>query len=165
MLSHYLSSAFAGMARFELAARAAGAAATAFCTYKGVELLLEFPEPCELMLAQARAHPAVAERLGAEMQRSLMWTGRVTDKRAVVTIPVYGERGGANIVGRACCTQGEDGAKWDVLTLDLESPGHVPPPVSLMPEVPQASPEEMARHVAFHRSLPPMVARPPTAVR
>ncbi|KAG8470921.1 hypothetical protein KFE25_009342 [Diacronema lutheri] len=142
-------------------ARGVGLTAAAFCGYKAVELLLDFPEPCRLMLEQAREHPLVAERVGSEVRRSFFWTGRVTDKRAAVQIPVWGERGRATLVGRAVCSPREGSSTasgsvaraWDVLCLEIESPGQNPPPQSLMPEVPQASLEEMAKHAAFHRAL------------
>jgi hypothetical protein len=142
------------MTKVDMAVRAVGLGASAFFGFKAIELLVEFPEPCQLMLEQARAHPAVEERLGLPLHRSWLWSGRVTEKRASVQIPVWGERGSATLVGRAVCTPvSESSTRWDVLMLELESPGMDPPPVSLMPEVPQASPEEMAKHAAFHAAM------------
>lgn len=138
----------------DFAVRGLGLAATAFFGYKGVELLVDFPEPCRLMFEQARAHPAVEERVGTPLRRSMLWSGRVTDKRASVQIPVYGDKGSATLVGRAVCTPTGGGASsWAVLCLEIEHPGMQPPPLSLMPEVPQASPEEMAKHAAFHQLM------------
>jgi hypothetical protein len=138
----------------DFAVRGLGLAATAFFGYKGVELLTDFPEPCQLMLEQARAHPAVEERVGKPLHRSMLWSGRVTDKRASVQIPVYGEKGSATLVGRAVRTHTDSAASsWAVLCLEIEHPGMVPPPLSLMPEVPQASAEEMAKHAAFHQTM------------
>lgn len=151
----------------EHAVRGVGLAASVFCGYKLVELLRDFPEPCQLIVAQASAHPVVAEQLGTPLHRTLLWSGRVTEKRAAVQIPVWGLRGRGTLVGRAVCAPidnlkasgDQDGGgavqpcKWEVLMLELESPGNVPPPRNLMPEVPQASAEEMEKHAAFHRAL------------
>lgn len=149
----------------DFAVRGLGLAASAFCGFKVYELLVDFPTPCQLMVEQARGHPAVAERVGTPMQRSFFWTGRVTEKRAAVQIPIWGPLGRATLVGGAVCTplagsaDAPDASEqpparlWDVLTLEIESPGQVPPPVSLMPEVPQASEEEMEKHRSFHRAL------------
>lgn len=133
----------------------AGAMTTAYCGYRLFELYYDFPEPCRLMLAEARAHEKVREHVGESITRSMFWSGTVTDRRASVQIPVTGEHGSGVIVGKALRTNTPDNAQdlWRVLMLELDGVPGQPSADLLPPPVITASPEALAAAAAAHGSL------------
>lgn len=123
-----------------------------YCGYKAMELLFEFPEPCQMMMQRALDDSQVREVLGAPpLRRSLLWSGTVTGERASVRIPVWGDRGGAHLVGRAVRSKQGDETLWHVLTLELEG-ATLDKPLHVLPDkgVAQPTPAAVAAFSGLH---------------
>jgi hypothetical protein len=80
-----------------------------FCVVEGTRLALSWPVPCEMMLERARTDAEIVGILGGAPVRLShpFWKGDVSDKRAVITLPLRGAGAArATLEGTAECASG-----------------------------------------------------------
>jgi len=79
------------------------------------QFILEWPEPCQMIVDAGALSPLVIARIGLPCRRSFLWSGTVDELRCNVSIPVSGPRGSGVLHGR--CVRDR---KWELVSLSCQ---------------------------------------------
>jgi len=79
------------------------------------QFVLEWPEPCQVVIDAGARSPLIIERIGIPFRRSLLWSGTVDELRCNVSIPISGPCGAGVLHGRCV-----NDRQWKVVSLSCQ---------------------------------------------
>jgi hypothetical protein len=104
-----------------------------FVLFRFGAYVLEWPDACQHITAQAEKHDSIRDRVGLPLKASLMWSGSVHDTSAIVSIPISGPVGSAKLEAR--CARNSTSHPWTLIVFQIVFPDSPQKYDILLPEM------------------------------